>query len=64
MDTTADTMTSIGEGIFGTNDCFAVAFTQPSIQRKPSQDMFGDELYITIYYGVKLVSKANLGVIE
>lgn len=64
VDTTADTITSIGEGIFGTNDCFAVAFTQPSIQRKPSQDMFGDELYITIYYGVKLVSKANLGVIE
>lgn len=64
VDTTADTMTSIGEGIFGTNDCFAVAFTQPSIQRKPSQEMFGDELYITIYYGVKLVSKANLGIIE
>lgn len=64
VDTTADTMTNIGEGIFGTNDCFTVAFTQPSIQRKPSQDMFGDELYITIYYGVKLVSKTNLGVIE
>lgn len=64
VDTTADTMTNIGEGIFGTNDCFAVAFTQPSIQRKPSQDMFGDELYITIYYGIKLVSKTNLGVIE
>ena len=64
VDTTADTMTNIGEGIFGTNDCFAVAFTQPSIQRKPSQDMFGDELYITIYYGVKLVTKANLGIIE
>lgn len=64
VDTTADTMTNIGEGIFGTNDCFAVAFTQPSIQRKPSQDMFGDELYVTIYYGVKLVSKTNLGVIE
>lgn len=63
VDTTADTMTSIGEGIFGTNDCFAVAFTQPSIQRKPSQDFFGDELYITIYYGVKLISKANLGYI-
>lgn len=64
VDTTADSMTSIGEGIFGTNDCFAVAFTQPSIKREPSQDMFGDELYITIYYGVKLVNKANLGVIE
>lgn len=64
VDTTADTMTHIGEGIFGTNDCFAVAFTQPSIQRKPSQEMFGDELYITIYYGVKLVSKVNLGIIE
>ena len=64
LDTTADSMTNIGEGIFGTNDCFAVAFTQPSIKREPSQDMFGDELYITIYYGVKLVSKANLGIIE
>lgn len=64
VDTTADTMTNIGEGIFGTNDCFAVAFTQPSIQRKPSQEMFGDELYVTIYYGVKLVSKTNLGIIE
>lgn len=64
VDTTADSMTNIGGGIFGTNDCFAVAFTQPSIKREPSQDMFGDELYITIYYGVKLVSKANLGVIE
>ena len=64
VDTTADSMTNIGEGIFGTNDCFAVAFTQPSIKREPSQDMFGDELYITIYYGVKLVSKANLTVFE
>ena len=64
VDTTADTMTNIGEGVFGTNDCFAVAFTQPSIKRRPSQEMFGDELYITIYYGVKLISKANLGVIE
>ena len=64
VDTTVDSMTSIGEGIFGTNDCFAVAFTQPSIKREPSQDMFGDELYITIYYGVKLVSKANLTVFE
>jgi len=64
VDTTADTMTNIGEGVFGTNDCFAVAFTQPSIKRKPSQDMFGDELYITIYYGVKLISKTNLMVFE
>lgn len=64
VDTTADTMTNIGEGIFGTNDCFAVAFTQPSIQRKPSQEMFGDELYITIYYGVKLINKTNLTVFE
>lgn len=64
VDTTANSMTNIGEGIFGTNDCFAVAFTQPSIKRKPSQDMFGDELYITIYYGVKLINKTNLTVFE
>ena len=64
VDTTADSMTNIGEGIFGTNDCFAVAFTQPSIKREPSQDMFGDELYITIYYGVKLINKTNLTVFE
>ena len=64
VDTTADTMTSIGEGVFGTNDCFAVAFTQPHITRKPSQSMFGDELCISIYYGVKLISKTNLTVFE
>lgn len=60
VDTTADTMTNIGEGIFGTNDCFAVAFTQPYITRKPNQSMFGDELCISIYYGVKLITKTNL----
>lgn len=62
VDTTADTLTGIGEGIFGTNDCFAVAFTQPSIKRKPSQEFFGDELYISIYFGVKLVNISNLTV--
>ena len=62
VDTTADTLTGIGEGIFGTNDCFAVAFTQPSIKRKPSQNFFGDELYVSIYFGVKLVNITNLTV--
>ena len=62
VDTTADALTGIGEGIFGTNDCFAVAFTQPSIKRKPSQEFFGDELYVSIYFGVKLVNISNLTV--
>lgn len=55
--------TTIGEGIFGTNDCFAVAFTEPSIKIADSTDFFGKEVCITVNYGVLLVNRTNLRVI-
>lgn len=55
--------TTIGEGIFGTNDCFAVAFTEPSIKVADSTDFFGKEVCITVNYGVLLVNQTNLRVI-
>lgn len=55
--------TTIVEGIFGTNDCFAVAFTEPSIKIADSTDFFGKEVCITINYGVLLVNQTNLRVI-
>ena len=64
VDTTVDSMTSIGEGIFGTNDCFAVAFTEPSIKIADSTDFYGKEICITVNYGVKLINKTNLTVFE
>lgn len=62
VDTTADSMTNIGEGIFGTNDCFAVAFTEPSIKIANSTDFYGKEVCITVNYGVVLINKTNLTV--
>lgn len=55
--------TTIGEGIFGTNDCFAVAFTEPSIKIADSIDFYGKEVCITVNYGVLLVNQTNLRVI-
>jgi hypothetical protein len=55
--------TTIGEGIFGTNDCFAVAFTEPSIKIADSTDFYGKEICVTVNYGVLLVNQTNLRVI-
>lgn len=54
---------TIGAGIFGTNDCFAVAFTEPSIKIADSTDFYGKEICITVNYGVLLVNQTNLRVI-
>lgn len=54
---------TIGAGIFGSNDCFAVAFTEPSIKIADSTDFYGKEICITVNYGVLLVNQTNLRVI-
>lgn len=54
---------TIGAGIFGTNDCFAVAFTEPLIKIADSTDFYGKEICITVNYGVLLVNQTNLRVI-
>ena len=56
---TAD-FSQLGEGIFGTNDTFAVAFSSPSIKLVPDTNFYGYRLCCTMLYGVKLVHKHNL----
>lgn len=59
---TAD-FSQLGEGIFGTNDTFAVAFSSPSIKLVPDTNFYGYRLCCTMLYGVKLVHKHNLRLI-
>ena len=51
---------NLGEGVFGTNDTFAVAFSSPSIKLVPDTNFYGYRLCCTMLYGVKLVHKHNL----
>lgn len=60
IDTAHIDFTQIGEGIFGSNDSFAVAFTQPKITIAPDQDVYANDISISIDYGVNLISKDNL----
>ena len=53
----------LGEGVFGTNDTFAVAFSSPSIKLVPDTNFYGYRLCCTMLYGVKLVHKYNLRLI-
>ena len=60
VDTADINWSTLGEGVFGTNDSFAVAFTQPAIKLIPDKDFFGYRLCCTTYYGVQLIHKDNL----
>lgn len=60
VDTASVNFSTLGEGIFGTNDSFAVAFTQPAIKKIQDQDFFGYRLCCTMFYGIKLIHKDNL----
>ena len=62
VDTASIDFTSIGEGIFGSNDTFAVAFTEASIKFAPDQTRYADNVCVTVYFGVKLVHTNNLKV--
>lgn len=62
IDTAKVDFTGIGEGIFGTNDTFAVAFTQPSIKEAPDKSKFAKDICVEVYFGVKLIHNTNLKV--
>lgn len=51
---------SLGEAIFGSNDTFAVAFTQPSIKLIPDTKLYGYRLCCSMFYGIELIHKNNL----
>lgn len=63
VDTAAIDFNSLGEGIFGSNDVFAVAFTQPSIKSAPDTNYFATNICVEVYFGVKLVNASNLRVL-
>ena len=62
VDTAKVDFTAIGEGIFGTNDTFAVAFTQPSIKEAPDKNYFAKDICVEVWFGVKLIHDTNLKV--
>lgn len=62
IDTAKVDFTAIGEGIFGTNDTFAVAFTQPSIKEAPDKNYFAKDICVEVWFGVKLIHDTNLKV--
>ena len=63
VDTATADFSQLGEGVFGTNDTFAVAFSAPSIKLVPDTNFYGYRLCCTMLYGVKLVHKYNLRLI-
>lgn len=64
VDTTAEDFSSLGEGVVGSNDAFAVAFTEPHIVEVPNKDVYAKDISVAIYYGVKLISTSNLRILE
>lgn len=63
VDVSNESLTDLGEGVFGTNDTFAVAFTEPKVVVTPDKDTFTKTVCITVFYGVELVHTNNLRVI-
>ena len=64
VDTTAESFSSIGEGVVGSNDSYAVAFTEPKVVLAKDVNTFSDVLCITAFYGIKLINTANLRIIN
>lgn len=60
VDTATADFSQLGEGVFGTNDTFAVAFSAPSIKLVPDTNFYGYRLCCTMLYGVKLIHKHNI----
>lgn len=58
-----ETMADTIIGIFGTNNAFAVAFTEPRVQVVPSVTSFADKVKVYINYGVALINKEDVIVI-
>lgn len=64
VDTTAENFSSIGGGVVGSNDSYAVAFTEPKVVLAKDVNTFSDVLCITAFYGIKLINTANLRIIK
>lgn len=60
VDVTKDDISELGDGLFGSNDSFAVAFTEAAIKTERPKDTFADIVTITVYFGVTNVHTRNL----
>lgn len=60
VDVTAKDFASIGDGVVGSNDTYAVAYNEPKITIAPDTTAYANYLCISANYGVKLINKANL----
>lgn len=58
-----ETMSDSMIGILGTNNAFAVAFTEPRVQVVPSTTSFSDKVKVYINYGVSLINPEDIVVI-
>ena len=58
-----ETMTDSMIGILGTNNAFAVAFTEPRVQVVPSTTSFSDKVKVYINYGVSLINPEDIVII-
>ena len=56
-------MTDSMIGILGTNNAFAVAFTEPRVQVVPSTTSFSDKVKVYINYGVSLINPEDIVII-
>lgn len=64
IDTTKVDFSAAGTAIFGTNDTFAVAFTEAMTKVQPDKKFYANNITITVYFGVKLVHTNNLRLLD
>ena len=58
-----ETMTNSMIGVLGTNNAFAVAFTEPRVQVVPSTTSFSDKVKVYINYGISLINPEDIVII-
>ena len=58
-----ETMEDTMIGIFGTNNAFAVAFTEPRVQIVPSVTSFADKVKVYINYGISVINPEDIVII-
>lgn len=64
VETTKVDFSAAGDAIFGTNDTFAVAFTEAMTKVQPDKNFYANNITVTVYFGVKLVHTNNLRLLD
>lgn len=63
IDVTSNDISATGIGVFGTNDSFAVGFTEPRISIQKNQEDFSYTMAVEIWYGVEVIHPENIQII-